>query len=315
MEFDEAIDLQLLRAVRAIEEHGSLTRAAAALGYSQPAVSQQLAKASSKLGTPLTERVGRVVRLTEAGRRLAGHASTVSVALDAARQDIDELKGLRGGVVRLVGFPSASPTIVPSLIAELADAYPGLRLTYVEAEPPAAVEAVRSGRADIALTFSYPGDVDDPHGESARGLSVTEIGTDNLQIVVPVGHPSLQGAEFDVGSLAGERWIAGCPRCRGHLLHLCERSGFAPRIAFETDNFTAVLGLVAKKVGVAALPSLAIASAPLRPEVVAVPLDTGERRSVHTVTAHGAEQVPSVRVVLKLVSDLMKADVWGALPA
>ncbi len=167
-------DVQALRVVKAIADEGSITAAAAALGYSQPAISQQLKRLERSLGVALVERVGRTVRLTEAGRILARHAPAVTTALDAAAGELAELRGLRSGRVRLVGFPSASPTVVPRLLAELAAQHPGVSVTYIEAEPPEAVQAVREDRADIALTFSYPGDRDDPHGPSARGLSVRD---------------------------------------------------------------------------------------------------------------------------------------------
>nr|WP_243843693.1 LysR substrate-binding domain-containing protein [Microbacterium endophyticum] len=212
------------------------------------------------------------------------------------------MRGLRSGRVRLVGFPSASPTVLPKLLADLAERHPGIAVSYVEAEPPEAVEAVREDRADVALTFSYPGDRDDPHVSSARGLSVRSIGHDQMLAVLPTHHPvaraSYTGGEVDVALLADEDWIAGCPRCRGHLLELCGRAGFEPRITFETDNFIAVECLVAQGIGVATLPRLAVDSVPAMPGVVTIALPRGEERTVHLVTAHGAEDVPTVRATL-----------------
>lgn len=296
---DLDFDVQTLRVVKAIGDEGSITRAAAALGYSQPAISQLLKRLERRLDVPLVERVGRTVRLTEAGRILARHAPAVTTALDAAAGELAELRGLRAAVVRVAGFPSASPTVIPRLLADLAESHPGLSVTYVEAEPPEAVEAVREDRADLALTFSYPGDRRDPHGASARGLSVRTIGSDDMLAVLPEGHPAAASGTVDVGALAGASWIAGCPRCRGHLLELCGRAGFTPRITFETDNVLAVHGLVAQGIGVATLPRLAVASFPLLPGIVALPLPEAERRTLHVVTAHGADRVPAVRTTLK----------------
>src|SRR6478736_3708404 len=196
-------DVQSLRVVKAIADAGSITAAATALGYSQPAISQQIKRLERSLGVALIERVGRSVRLTEAGRILARHAPAVTTALDAAAGELAELRGLRSGRVRLVGFPSASPTIVPRLLAELAAHHPGVSVTYIEAEPPEAVQAVREDRADIALTFSYPGDRDDPHGPSSRGLSVRTIGSDDLLAVLPVGHPAATAGGIDMSVLSG----------------------------------------------------------------------------------------------------------------
>jgi DNA-binding transcriptional LysR family regulator len=304
---DLDFDVQTLRVVRAIGDEGSITRAAAALGYSQPAISQLLKRLELRLGVPLVERVGRSVRLTEAGRVLARHAPAVTTALDAAAGELAELRGLRTGLVRLAGFPSASPTVIPRLLADLAEHQPGVSVTYVEAEPPQAVQAVRENRADIALTFSYPGDRNDPHGASARGLSVRAIGSDDMLAVLPEGHVAAASGSVDIAALADESWIAGCPRCRGHLLELCGRAGFEPRITFETDNVLAVHGLVAQGIGVATLPRLAVASFPLLPGIVALPLPEGERRTLHVVTAHGAERVPAVRTVLSALERALRA--------
>lgn len=304
---DRDLDVQALRVVKAVGDEGSITGAAAALGYSQPAISQLLKRLELRLGVPLVERVGRSVRLTDAGRVLARHAPAVTTALDAAAGELAELRGLRSGVVRLAGFPSASPTVIPHLLADLADRHPGVSVTYVEAEPPEAVQAVREDRVDIALTFSYPGDRNDPHGASARGLAVHAIGRDDLLAVLPEGHRAAASESVDVGALAGESWIAGCPRCRGHLMELCGRAGFEPMIAFETDNVLAVHGLVAQGIGVATLPRLAVASLSPLHGVVARPLPDTERRTLHVVMAHGAERVPAVRTTLAALERALAA--------
>lgn len=292
------LEVHSVRIVRAIADTGSITGAAAHLGYSQPAVSQHLRRLEARLGLPVVERVGRGVRLTEAGRIVARHAPAVTTALDALQGELDELRGLRVARVRLAGFPSASPTIVPRLLAALAASHPGIEITYVEAEPPEAVAAVREDRADIALTFSYPGDRVDPHGMSARGLTTTDVGSDVMLVVVPAEHSVARVSTTDVSMLVDEAWIAGCPRCRGHLLEVCGREGFSPRITFETDNIAAVEGLVAAGMGVAILPQLAVASFPLLPGIATVPLALSESRSIHTVTARGADRVPAVRETL-----------------
>ncbi|MBN9171980.1 MAG: LysR family transcriptional regulator [Microbacterium sp.] len=299
------LDVQSLRVIKAIADEGSITAAAAALGYSQPAISQQVRRLEERAGLALLERVGRGVRLTEAGRVLARHAPAVTTALDAAAGELAELRGLRSGRVRLIGFPSASPTVVPRLLAELAASHPGISVTYVEAEPPEAVEAVRQDRADIALTFSYPGDRDDPHGASARGLSVRTIGHDDLLLVLPAGHGAAGSDPVDIAVLDAEDWIAGCPRCRGHLLELCGRAGFEPRIRFETDNFVAVEGLVAQGIGVATLPRMAVESFPQLAGVVTAPLPRSEARTVHVVTARGADRVASVRATVAALGAIL----------
>ena len=304
------LDSNALRVVRAVADHGSITRAAGALGYSQPAISQHLKRLEARLGMPVVTRVGRGVRLTEAGRVLARHATTVTTALDAAAGELADLQGLRSGRVRLTAFPSASSTLVPRLLGTMGAAHPGVRITYAEAEPPEAVAAVRAQTADLAITFSYPGDRVDPHRESARGLAVIPVWRDEMLLVLPAGHPLADAPAVDLADLAGESWIAGCPRCRGHLLELTDARDFVPRIAYETDNFVAVVSMVAERVGVALIPSLALGPAVRNDGVVIRPTVNHDHRTINLVGASGADQVPAIATTASALLALDAAD-WS----
>lgn len=298
------LDSHTLRIVRAVAENGSITAAAAALGFSQPAISQHLKRAEQRIGMPIVARAGRSVRLTEAGRVLERHARTITTALDAAAGELAELAGLRAGRVRLAAFPSASSTLVPQLLGRIARRHPGLGISYLEAEPPEAVRAVRDQRADLALTFSYPGDRVDPHRDSARGLVVAPLWRDEMFVVLPAGHPSANAPRVALDTLAAENWIGGCPRCRGHLLQLAEESGFVPAISYETDNFVAVLGMVAAGLGVALTPSLAIDAAAVPSGVVIRPTSRKDHRTIHLVGAAGSDQVPAIAATAAAIMDL-----------
>ncbi|GAB3120921.1 LysR family transcriptional regulator [Glaciibacter psychrotolerans] len=293
------LDAHALRAVRAVAEFGSITAAAVALGYSQPAISQLLKRLEQRLGMPVVERVGRGVRLSAAGEVLARHALTVTTALDTAAAELAELQGLRAGRIRLAAFPSASASLVPQLLARLSARHPNVTVTYLEAEPPEAVAAVRENRVDVALTFSYPGDHSDPFPGSASGLSQIELCRDEMMLVLPAAHRLAERDLIDLVDLSDSTWIGGCPRCRGHLLELCDRSGFSPRIAFETDNVQAVLGLVAAGIGVAMLPAMALESSGGDDRVVIRPTAARDHRTVHLVTAVGAERMPALSVAVR----------------
>jgi molybdate transport repressor ModE-like protein len=307
---DPQLDLQSIRIVRAIADTGTITGAARTLGYSQPAVSQHLQRTESRLGLPLVTRIGRSVRLTEAGQVLARHALAITSALDAASGDLADLAGLRTGSVRLAAFPTASSTIVPRLLALMAKDHPGIRVNYVEAQPPEAVAMLREGSIDLAITFSYPGDRSDPHRESANGLGMETLFTEEMVVVLASDHPLAGESAVDVAVLAGERWIAGCPRCRGHLLAVCESAGFTPAIAFETDNASAVLNMVASGLGVAMLPRLALATATLPPGAVIRGHTPTSKRSIHLLANEGARRVPSLAATSELLHGLDGSD-WG----
>ncbi len=164
---------------------------------------------------------------------------------------------------------------------------------------------MREDRADIALIYSYPGDRREQLTSAAAGLSVRHLADDDTVVVVPAEHPAASDDPIDLSQLAGERWIAGCPQCRGHLLEACGRAGFVPDIAFETDNYIAVENLVALGVGMAILPRMAVASLPL-PAGIAVPrLPAAEARTLHVVTARGAESVPAVGAALEVVAEVL----------
>ncbi|NQW88885.1 LysR family transcriptional regulator [Curtobacterium sp. VKM Ac-2861] len=307
------IDPQLLRILRAVADGGSITRAAAALGSSQPAVSQLLARAERRLGHTLVLRSGqdgrggRGATLTDAGRVLADHALHVQAALTAAREDLDAVGGLTRGRVRLAGFPSASSALVPAVLARLASTAPGVTTSYVEVEPPEALDLLRSGEVDVALTFTYVGD--EVGSAPDPGLVTRALGRDPLALVTPsvsVGSDAADSGAADSGAVdlashRDARWIGGCPRCRGHLLASCATAGFTPDIVLETDNAAAVVGLVAAGLGVALLPRLALATTVIPAEVRVDPVDDDLARRVEVVIARGAERVPSVRAAMDAV--------------
>jgi DNA-binding transcriptional LysR family regulator len=307
------VDPHLLRVLRAIADTGSITAAADRLGYSQPAISQLLGRAERRFAQPLVVRVPRGVRLTEAGRTLAEHAVHVQAALDAAAEDLAALGGLTTGQVRIAGFPSASSTIVPRLLAALRTTAPGIDTAYVEAEPPEALAMLRAGEIDVAITFSYDGDDLDPDA----ALDVWALASDTVALVAPATSDVRSGgsvpvpdatpdgqahASTDLADYRDARWIGGCPRCRGHLLASCAAAGFTPDIVLETDNAAAVLGLVAEGLGVALLPRLALALAlatTIVPRGVTVTdLPASFARRVEVVVGRSSTRIPSVRATL-----------------
>src|SRR5664280_78020 len=237
------IDAAGLRVMRAIADEGSFTLAALSLGYSQPAISQMVRRLEQRTGTVLVERVGRHVRLTEAGQVLARHAVGVLAALDAAEEEVAAIAGLRAGRVRLMAFPSSSATLVPKALAMVKRRFPEVRVTFSEAEPPESLGALRSGDCDIAVAFAYDGlDLNGFQNDDLDVFVTRKLLDDDVRLVVPADHPLASRESVGIGEVAAEAWIAGCPRCRGHLVSLATAAGFAPNVAFETEDYVAVLG-------------------------------------------------------------------------
>lgn len=275
---------------------GSFSAAARELGCTQPAVSQQMKALEQSAGTPLLIRTGREMRLTQAGEALVRHAAGILAGLTAAEEEVAAIAGLRAGRVRLVSFPSGSSTLVPTALAAMREDHPGTRVSLVEAEPPRSVEMLREGDCDVALAFRYSGAAGGGPAEWAD-LVVRPLLTDRLIGLVPEGH-RLAGAErVGMAELADEPWIAGCPRCRRHLVEVCESAGFTPRIDFATDDYPAVVGLVGAGLGVAVLPELAVESVRTK-AARTVTVEPAVEREVVALTLPDLARVPAVAAML-----------------
>lgn len=301
------IDAAGLRVIRAIADEGSFTGAAGALGFSQPAISQMVRRMEQRLGTVLVERFGRQVRLTEAGLVLARHATTVLAALDTAEEEVAAIAGLRAGRVRLMAFPSSSATLVPKALAMVRRQFPEVTVTFSEGEPPQSLAALRSGECDIAVAFAYEGmDLAGYHGDDLDVFVTTKLLEDEVRLVVPASHPLAQHETARMEDVAQEAWIAGCPRCRGHLVSLADGAGFSPNVAFETEDYVAVLGLVAEGLGVAIVPDLILLAAH-HPDVAVLTLVPAPRRSIYAVTTADLQRVPAVRATLEALVESASA--------
>ena len=256
----------------------------------QPAVSQQLRLLEREAGVPLLLRSSRGVTLTEAGELLLARADAVASQLHMAEEELSSVANLRAGRVRLVAFPSAAAALVPDALHELRARHPRIEVTMVEAEPPEAWTAVREGEADVGLVFGYDGPPPDD-GE----LVWFPLGVEPLYLVLPPDHPGT--AEPSSGWLAGETWIAGCERCRQHLVERCRAEGFEPRLTHESDDYVVVQNLVARGLGITVLPRLAL-QAFRHPDVVVRPITSFGERHVGLVHRPGAGDVPATRAAV-----------------
>jgi DNA-binding transcriptional LysR family regulator len=280
------LDVTRLRVLVAVARHGSVTAAAHALRYAQPSISHHLARLEAETGSRLVQRAGRGVRLTEAGRMLAERAEEILGRLDAAESELATYAGLRAGRVRLAAFPSALGTFVPRAAAAFATDHPGVELAFTEAEPPEAVRLLRSGEVDAALLFEHP--QAPPKDEVV--LRQVPLLSEPLYLVTPASTAGDRLVDH-----AGRRWIAGCERCRAHLLRACAAVGFTPDIRFTTDDYVAVQELVAAGLGVTTLPALALLAH--RNPGVRVARLPDERREV-TAAVYGAAPDPPATAAL-----------------
>lgn len=286
-------DSRHIRTFHEVVRTGSYSAAARSLGYTQPAITQQMKALERAVGTPLFLRVGRSMRLTEAGEALSRHAGVILNSMTVAQQQMAALTRLRAGRVRVCAFPSAGATLVPEALARLAADHPGVRVELQESEPPESLDRVVRGECDITLAFTYPG-LREQVPEELVEIPLLE---DQLTVLMPTGHPMARRRAVRLVELADERWIAGCLRCRTNFLHECAELGFAPDIVFTTDDNLVVQSLVAEGLGVAMMPGLVLSFLVHR-KVTGRALDPAARRRVSAYVLREHLRIPATALVL-----------------
>ncbi|WUH97652.1 LysR substrate-binding domain-containing protein [Spirillospora sp. NBC_00431] len=251
------IDPRLLATLEAVVRAGSFAAAAEALGYTQSAVSQQIAELERRAGVRVLER--RPVRPTAAGAVLLEAEGSIRAALTRADAELTALDDGLSGEVRLAAFISASGSVVPPALARLRAECPGVRVTLSQRETEASYQGLLRGDIDLAVTFDY-----DRHPvPEPAGVHRTLIGRDPVVVALPTRHPLAGRTSLSLADLADEAWI-GTPvtaQQLGLLAELARSAGFTPRLTFEGDDFRTVLALVSHGLGIALLPALAITAA------------------------------------------------------
>jgi molybdate transport repressor ModE-like protein len=240
------LDVTRLRVLEAVARHGSVTAAGRELDYSQSSVSHHLARLEAETGARLLQRAGRGIRLTQAGQLLADRAAEIIGRIDAADAELSAHVGLTSGRVRLAGFASGISSLVLPAAAALAREHPGLEIGSMDTHPPEALALLRTGRVEVAIVFRYD-DADD----EAPGIRLHYLLDDPMYLL---SNRRTRG----LASLSEATWVAGCPRCRGHLIALCQTAGFEPRIGYESDDMVLIQALVAAGLCVGTLPGLAL---------------------------------------------------------
>jgi DNA-binding transcriptional LysR family regulator len=286
------LDVTRLRVLDAVARLGSVTAAAREMGYSQPSISHHLARLEAETGAKLLQRVGRGIRLTQAGHLLANRAAEIIGRIDAADAELSAHVGLTAGRVRLAGFSSAIASLVPPAAAMLTRDHPGLEIGITDTHPPDALELLRTGKVELAIIFRY-----DDVGDEPPGIRLHHLLDDPMYLL----------ANRRVRGLASQRnapWVAGCERCRGHLVALCASAGFEPHMVYESDDMVLIQSLVAAGLCVATLPGLALRAHHLD-GVLATKLNVLPRR-VYAAT-YGDSDPPAVAALLAAVTKAARA--------
>ncbi|MDL4818793.1 LysR family transcriptional regulator [Actinomadura opuntiae] len=288
----DSLDPLLLRTFVAVADLGSFTAAAAAGGYTQSAVSRQIAALEDACGVELFARGARGVRPTPAGEHLLPHARALLDRLADTARAMEGLRRLDTGTLRLGAFPTANAALVPRALARFREAHPGVRI------------ALREGTTDRLLTLLDAGDLDvavvSTHIVPALPAGdLVALLDDALLVALPSGHPLAALRRVPLGELAGEAWIvADTPDAVAALRARCEAAGFEPRTPLRVAEWISKLGLVAAGFGVTLVPALA-AAAMAREDVAMRPLDPGPPgRTVHAAVGRHARRSPAVTAFL-----------------
>jgi DNA-binding transcriptional LysR family regulator len=276
------IDVQRLRVLRAVAEHGSFNRAAAALHLTPSAVSQQVAALERSLGTPVVLRSTRGVSLTESGRVMVEAASAIAAELRHAREQIDRLAVGRP-TLTIATFTSGGRQLLPAALAAFAADHPEVELTVLEREPEESLPMVRQGSADLALAYHFDGPLPALPGDRS-GLHWTPLLDDPLWVVLPTGHRLAERDSLDLAELATERWVLGCLKTEAFLRRYAELAGFELLVRGSTTDYFFARALVAAGVGVSLVPSVALT--PEQPGTRAVAIQSpGPARHIGVATA------------------------------
>lgn len=302
------VTLDGLRVCREVALRGSFTAAAQSLGYSQPAVSRQVAAVESALGCSLFIREVRGVTVTPAGALALDHAARILGEVAALQRDLHALGDRLGGRVSVGAFPAAMSVLLPRAIARLTVEHPGLVVALTEAPTPALLRDLRGNRLDIAVIGAGTGLPDYDLGD----LHTRRVYAGDLVVAVPIGHRLSGSAEVGVRELSAEPWIAGTGSA-GDPQFAAWPTLTDPVIRYRVQSWPARLGLVAAGLGVCLLPGLSAASVPAGVTTVRVedPAWLG-RRTIAVTRADAGESVQAVVAAVRSAGeDLSKAGEAG----
>ena len=245
-----------LRVIREIALSGSFTAAARLLGYSQPAISRQVAAMEAAAGYPLFIREPRGVRVSAAGAIVVEHAGRILASVDALQQDLAVLGDRLAGRVKLGVFPSAMAVLAPRAVARLRSEHPGLQVSLSEGATPSLLRQLRArlAVAVIGVGAGLPGyDLD--------GLTQQVVLAGHLRVAVPRGHRLAEAAVAPVAELAGETWIVGDDSA-GDPQFGAWPTLARPVITYSSRSWPARFGLVAAGLGICLVPEVAALSVP-----------------------------------------------------
>ena len=293
------LDARRLRLLSEFAERGSIAATAAALGYTPSAVSQQLTALEREAGAALLDRTARSAELTDAGWRLVGHARRILAMIESAEADLSAREQEPQGRVVVTAFPTAAAAFAPALAHSLR-VHPGLTLLLRQTQRAEGLRPVRSGEADIALVDDWSGRLPGQQPQNQQGLlAFHRLLRDPLVLVVPRAHPVAGRSRIQMRALREEAWMVtpeGEPS-RQAVDRLFANAGGAPPVSWEFEGLGTILSLVARGIGIAAVPRLALAAGAGRVAVRELP-GAVPARDVYAVVRASSVRRPATSAAL-----------------
>jgi DNA-binding transcriptional LysR family regulator len=257
--------------------------------------------------------------LTDAGRLLVERAEAIIGQLRDAEAELRALAGLEGGRLRLASFASAAASILPLAIVAFRERHPSVELSIAMADPIDALPRLRSGELDMALSHDAMGRPLDSAGLATitvgagpGGIELVHLFDDPMYVAMPARHPLADTPSLDLVRFAEEPWMLAtthtCPDSR-LFLQACHAAGFEPRIAFQNDDYPAILGFVAAGVGVALIPDMVARG--VREDVVVRELEPPPPPRPILAALPAGYRSPAARAMLAVLQELSAEWVAG----
>src|ERR1700677_474051 len=295
------LDIRRLRMLHQLAARGFIARTVEALGYTPSAVSQQLAVLEKEAGTALLDRTARSAGLTDAGRRLALHAELILAMVEQAEAELSAPAAQPSGRGGVAALPSAAGGVAPATSLQEP---PQLTLLRREADPVEGLKLARSGEVEVAIVDDWTGrmsadleSVDANH----RVLTYYHLVRDPLVLVVGSEHPAADFSRpVDLRALRNEPWLAapsGEPS-RQATDRLLAAVGLTPPGPAEFEGLGTVANLVARGLGIAIMPRLAVGAYESQVVVRDLPAGLDLSRDVFAVARTASVGRPSVAVIV-----------------
>lgn len=290
------LEIRRLRLLRELSIRGTIAEVSDALSYSPSSISQQLSLLEKEAGVPLLRKVGRRLHLTPQAEVLVAHTHELLDSMERAEADLASTQPTIAGTVRMAVFQTAVLSLIPSMLRELRQNFPHLRVEMVQHEPETALRETWARDFDLVVAEQYPGHAAPHYAALDRKL----LAHDTIRLALPERNDAMP-AEFhhvtSIEAAASLPWVME-PRgaaSRHWAEQACRTAGFEPDVRYETADLQAHVRLVESGNAVALLPDLVWAARTRELRIADLP--GAPQRTIFTAMRHSSTQHPGLLAV------------------